>query len=54
MAARVASIDAFHQAMVVGAALLAAGALVSWVGLRRTGHTDATTTSPATEPPAGA
>jgi EmrB/QacA subfamily drug resistance transporter len=52
IAARVASIDAFHQAMVVGAALLAAGALVSWVGLRRTGHADEATMSPATEPPA--
>jgi EmrB/QacA subfamily drug resistance transporter len=52
MAARVASIDAFHQAMVVGAGLLAAGALVSWVGLRRTGHADAATASTSTEPPA--
>ncbi len=33
-AAREASIVAFHQAMVFGAALLAIGAAVSWVGLR--------------------
>ncbi len=33
-AARRASIDAFHQAMLVGASLLAAGAAISWYGLR--------------------
>ena len=33
-AARHASIEAFHQAMLVGAGLLAAGAAVSWYGLR--------------------
>ena len=33
-AARQASVDAFHQAMIVSAGLLVAGAVVSWFGLR--------------------
>jgi EmrB/QacA subfamily drug resistance transporter len=33
-AARQASVDAFHQAMIVSAGLLVAGAVVSWIGLR--------------------
>ncbi|MBA2702067.1 MAG: MFS transporter [Chloroflexi bacterium] len=46
-----ASIDAFHLAMLVGAVLLAIGALVSWVGLRSTA---ATTATAATDAPAEA
>ncbi len=34
MAARVASVDAFHQAMLLGAGLLGVAAAVSWFGLR--------------------
>jgi EmrB/QacA subfamily drug resistance transporter len=33
-AARIASVEAFHQAMLVGAVLLAMGAAISWYGLR--------------------
>ncbi len=38
-AARVASVDAFHQAMLLGVGLLVVAAAVSWFGLRETGPT---------------
>ena len=37
MAARVASVEAFHQAMLLGAGLLGVAAAVSWFGLREVG-----------------
>jgi EmrB/QacA subfamily drug resistance transporter len=49
-AARVASIQAFQQAMMAGAVLLAAGALTSWIGLRERGTSGAPGTAPAGEP----
>jgi EmrB/QacA subfamily drug resistance transporter len=49
--ARTASIEAFHVAMVAGALLLAAGAVVSWVGLRESGASGAASASAVSEPP---
>ncbi|MCI0347200.1 MAG: MFS transporter [Chloroflexi bacterium] len=46
-AARVASTDAYHLAAIVGAALLAGGAVVNWFGLR---DEQATSGEPATAP----
>ncbi|MGZ6269786.1 MAG: MFS transporter [Candidatus Limnocylindrales bacterium] len=41
-AAREASTDAFHVAMLVSAGLLLAGAVVNWIGIRTSGAADAT------------
>lgn len=52
-AARQASVDAFHQAMLVGAGLLVIGAAVSWFGLRTgEGATAEPEPQPAPEAPA--
>jgi EmrB/QacA subfamily drug resistance transporter len=54
-AAARASIDAFHQAMLVGAALLVVGSAVSWYGLRGGEQSGAKAADAATEsPPAAA
>jgi EmrB/QacA subfamily drug resistance transporter len=52
-AARRASVDAFHQAMLVSAGLLAVGGAVSLVGLRGTKAGDEPVPEPASEPVAG-
>lgn len=52
-AARQASVDAFHQAMLVSAALLAVGGAVSLVGLRGTKAGDEPVGERAPEPAAG-
>jgi len=45
-----ASTDAFHLAMLVGAALLLLGALVNAIGIRNPRHAASTETSPAGAP----
>ncbi|MEO8437870.1 MAG: MFS transporter [Chloroflexota bacterium] len=51
LASNQASIEAYHVAMLVCAALVAIGALVSWYGLREGGEASATVSEPAA--PAG-